>query len=74
MCGVEVVITYDKPKITKICEYPHLEGLTYGYTIWNMICVYIMPEKTVKYFKNKNKFEKCTNKLIVFFSLWHAKH
>lgn len=49
MCGIDAIIIYDKQMLTKIYEYIHLDDLIYGHPIWNMICVYTMPEKSVKY-------------------------
>lgn len=50
MCGIDAIIIYNKERLTKIHKYFHLEGLPYGQPIWNMICVYTMPEKSAKYF------------------------
>lgn len=49
MCGIDAIIIYDKQMLTQIYEYIHLDDLIYGHPIWNMICVYTMPEKSVKY-------------------------
>lgn len=61
MCGIDAIVIYDKQRLTKIYEHLHLEGLTYGHPIWKTICVYTMPEKSVKYFKNnENNFSQCS--------------